>query len=87
MSAWPHCYWREEREGSLATTEAQCPYTSDEIGKRCAWLAGFRDRKWYPQRNQTLNAPIYCRDCGRRTGLCQCLKQPNQEPSACAAST
>ena len=86
MNTGHHCYWREQREGSIATAEAQCPYPSDEIGKRCAWLAGFRDRKWHAPRKYTLNAPIYCRACGRRLGLCQCKTEPDQEPAQCDAS-
>lgn len=42
-----HQYWREEKEGARALSEAECPYHSHagEIGKRCAWLAGYRDAR------------------------------------------
>lgn len=38
-----HLYWREELEGAHAGIDACCPYGIDQIGKRCAWLAGYRD--------------------------------------------
>lgn len=40
-----HRYWQEQQAGARAHSENECPYHSSagEIGKRCAWLAGFRD--------------------------------------------
>lgn len=42
-----HAYWREEKEGARALFEHECPYHAHagEIGKRCAWLAGYRDSR------------------------------------------
>lgn len=40
----PH-YWREEAQGARAKSERDCPYGVAEIGKRCAWLAGYRDAR------------------------------------------
>lgn len=42
-----HAYWHEQQQGAEAHTEAECPYHmhAGEIGKRCAWLAGYRDSK------------------------------------------
>lgn len=37
-------YIKEMREGRRAEAGEACPYGIDEIGKRCAWLAGHRDR-------------------------------------------
>lgn len=39
-----HKYWMQEQLGAAALSEAECPYHVSQIGKRCAWLAGFRDR-------------------------------------------
>lgn len=38
-----HAYAAQELEGSMARKHDDCPYGVNEIGKRCAWLAGFRD--------------------------------------------
>lgn len=38
-----HRYWQEQQAGARARSEQECPYRAGEIGKRCAWLAGFRD--------------------------------------------
>jgi ribosome modulation factor len=38
-----HKYYRQEEEGRNAGKNDDCPYGIHQIGKRCAWLAGFRD--------------------------------------------
>ena len=38
-----HKYYRQEKEGRNAGKNDDCPYGIHQIGKRCAWLAGFRD--------------------------------------------
>ncbi|MFI8479677.1 hypothetical protein ACIGCM_03810 [Pseudomonas sp. NPDC078700] len=40
-----HVYWLQQQEGAHALNESECPYhaSAGEVGKRCAWLAGFRD--------------------------------------------
>lgn len=49
----PH-YWREAEQGARAKSERDCPYGVAEIGKRCAWLAGYRDaRQAAPGRSST----------------------------------
>ena len=42
-----HTYWNEQQQGAMALSESRCPYhaIAGEIGKRCAWLAGFRDKQ------------------------------------------
>lgn len=42
-----HAYWHEQQQGALALSEDECPYHvhAGEIGRRCAWLAGFRDKQ------------------------------------------
>lgn len=40
-----HKYWLQEQLGMSALRESDCPYRMTEIGKRCAWLAGFRDKQ------------------------------------------
>jgi ribosome modulation factor len=42
--ARPHKYHWQERMGASALHESECPYPPSQIGPRCAWLAGFRDR-------------------------------------------
>jgi ribosome modulation factor len=39
-----HKYWPQEQLGAQALSEAECPYRVSQIGKRCAWLAGYRDK-------------------------------------------
>lgn len=38
-----HKYWVEELAGRAAQLGATCPYTHIQLGRRCAWLAGYRD--------------------------------------------
>ncbi|SNS16737.1 hypothetical protein [Pseudomonas segetis] len=47
---YQHRYLSQQREGERALSEAECPYhaSAGELGKRCAWLAGFRDK--HPER-------------------------------------
>lgn len=42
-----HAYWHEQQQGAMALSEDECPYHvhAGEIGRRCAWLAGFRDKQ------------------------------------------
>lgn len=40
-----HAYWHEQQLGALAESEHKCPYPSTMLGKRCAWLAGCRDKQ------------------------------------------
>lgn len=40
-----HKYWAEEQRGRRALDDAVCPYNLWEIGKRCAWLAGYHDSR------------------------------------------
>ncbi|WP_324731019.1 ribosome modulation factor [Pseudomonas paeninsulae] len=38
-------YMAEQQEGAAAKEDAECPYHGSDIGKRCAWLAGYRDNQ------------------------------------------
>lgn len=38
-----HKYINQQIEGELSDSSACCPYGDRQIGKRCAWLAGFFD--------------------------------------------
>jgi len=38
-----HAYAKQELEGRMAARNDDCPNGIRQIGKRCAWLAGFRD--------------------------------------------
>jgi ribosome modulation factor len=38
-----HRYRKEEIEGAHAGKDARCPYGITDIGRRCAWLAGWHD--------------------------------------------
>lgn len=40
-----HNYVAEYRLGTMATGNAQCPYPVSQIGRRCAWLAGYHDAR------------------------------------------
>lgn len=38
-----HKYWVEEQIGRRAPDGAVCPYNAWELGRRCAWIAGYHD--------------------------------------------
>ena len=40
-------YQKEYNQGSLATNPHECPFPLTQLGRRCAWMAGFNDaRSW-----------------------------------------
>ena len=41
-------YERQLSEGRHARPGERCPYGIAELGKRCAWLAGYHDRHGQP---------------------------------------
>lgn len=40
-----HDYVAEYRLGVLAADGDRCPYPVTQIGRRCAWLAGYHDAR------------------------------------------
>ena len=38
-------YAHEYAMGKRAADESSCPFPASQIGKRCAWLAGFYDSR------------------------------------------
>lgn len=38
-----HAYLRAQHEGAAAATGTRCPYPASDLGRRCAWLAGYWD--------------------------------------------
>lgn len=47
-------YALQYQMGKAASDDARCPYPIEQIGKRCAWLAGFNDARssWLWQKLQ-----------------------------------
>ena len=47
-------YTQQYQEGKAALDDARCPYPIEQIGKRCAWLAGYHDARssWLWQKLQ-----------------------------------
>lgn len=40
-----HDYIHEYRLGAMARDDDRCPYPISQIGRRCAWLAGYHDAR------------------------------------------
>lgn len=38
-------YYREWRKGTQAADGEPCPYPIWQLGRRCAWLAGYHDAR------------------------------------------
>lgn len=38
-----HKYWADECAGRRAKSASECPYGASDVGRRCAWLAGYWD--------------------------------------------
>ena len=41
-----HKYMRAQLEGEMAQDGAECPYSRIDIGRYCAWMAGYHDARW-----------------------------------------